>query len=372
MRGWARVLDMRRLLGAAALALALPLLTTTATTAASARGPSGPHRLVWQEHDTPSTESLRGLDAVDTRTAWVAGDDGGVWRTTDGGRSWRDASPTTAQPLAYRDVEAFSRRRAAVLAIGEGNASRILLTHDGGRTWRTTFVNHDPAAFYDCMDFFAGGRRGLAMSDPVDGRFRILATHDGGRSWRVLPSAGMPRADGEFGFAASGTCLETAGHRDAWIGSGGGAARIYHSRDGGRTWRATTSTIPASAAGGVFSLAFRDRHHGVAVGGDFTKEDLGVDASARTRDGVRWVGGGDLGGYRSGADWARLSRHGRHVWHAARLVVAVGPSGSDVSRTQGRTWRTFSDTGFHAVVCVRQHTCWASGTDGRVATLRTP
>jgi hypothetical protein len=122
----------------------------------------------------------------------------------------------------------------------------------------------------------------------------------------------------------------------------------------------------------VFSQAFRDRRHGVAVGGDFEHEDVGTDASAWTRGGRQWVGGGVLGGYRSGADWARLSRSGRHAWHAARLVLAVGPSGSDVSRNGGRTWRTFSDTGFHAVVCVRQHVCWASGTDGRVATLRTP
>ena len=37
------------------------------------------------------------------------------------------------------------------------------------------FVNDDPNAFYDCMAFF-DRHRGLALSDPVQGRFRILAT----------------------------------------------------------------------------------------------------------------------------------------------------------------------------------------------------
>src|SRR5262245_63136371 len=61
--------------------------------------------------------------------------------------------------------------------------------------------------------------RSLAMSDPVDGKFRILATYDGGHSWEVLPDDGMPDAvAGEFGFAASGTCLVIQGN-NAWLRS---------------------------------------------------------------------------------------------------------------------------------------------------------
>jgi enoyl-CoA hydratase/carnithine racemase len=121
----------------------------------------------------------------------------------------------------------------------------------------------------------------------------------------------------------------------------------------------TTAPIPATPAGGVFSLAFRGPHRGVAVGGDFENEDNGVDASGYTHNGRTWTGGGDLGGYRSGVDWVA----GSH-----RTLVAVGPSGSDVTRDGGRTWSRFSDTGFHSVVCV-PGTCWASGTEGRVARL---
>jgi len=129
-------------------------------------------------------------------------------------------------------------------------------------------VNDDPAAFYDCMAFYPGGRRGLAVSDPVDGKFRILATHDFGRSWAVLPNDGMPEAPTEFGFAASGDCLVTAGNT-AYLGSGGGAARVFRSDDHGLTWTATDSTIPPGDAAGVFALAFRTPNKGVAVGGDF-------------------------------------------------------------------------------------------------------
>jgi photosystem II stability/assembly factor-like uncharacterized protein len=220
------------------------------------------------------------------------------------------------------------------------------------------FVNDDPNAFYDCMDFFDGGRRGLALSDPVDGKFRILGTFDSGRSWHVLPTRGMPDAvEGEFAFAASGTCLVTHGDRDAWIGSGGGASRVFHSRDGGFTWKVTAAPIPAAPAGGVFSLAFRNRHDGVMVGGDFTLPDNGVDASGFTHDGDRWRGGGDLTGYRSGVDWL------------GHTLIAVGPTGSDVSYDGARSWKPFDSAAYDAVVCV-DGTCWASGPAGAVAVLR--
>jgi photosystem II stability/assembly factor-like uncharacterized protein len=243
-----------------------------------------------------------------------------------------------------------------VLAIGEGNASRIYRTTDGGQHWELTFVNDDPAAFYDCMDFYAGGHRGLALSDPPDGRFRILATSDSGRSWHVLPNAGMPPAmANEFAFAASGTCLVIRG-RDAWFATGGGASRVFHSRDGGFTWTVTNAPIPASPSGGVFSLAFRNPHEGAMVGGDFAAPASGVDASGFTHDGDNWLGGGDLSGYRSGVAWL------------GRTLIAVGPTGSDVSYDGARSWTAF-DTAAYDAVDRASGICWASGPAGAVARL---
>ena len=316
--------------------------------------------LRWTPVPTGSDQQYRGLDAVSRRVAWVGGSAGEVLRTTDGGERWQDVSPPDSEGLAFRDVEAQDDRRASVLAIGEGDASRIYTTRDGGRHWTLAFVNDDPAAFYDCMDFYAGGRVGLALSDPVGGKFRIAATSDSGRSWHVLPNHGMPAAvKGEFAFAASGTCLVTSG-RDAWFASGGGASRVFHSRDGGLTWKVTDAPIPAAEAGGVFSLAFRNPWQGVMVGGDFTVPDNGVDASGFTRDGGRtWRGGGDLTGYRSGVDW---------VYGSRATLIAVGPTGSDVSYDGARSWKPFDTAAYDAVDCV-PGTCWASGPAGAVAVL---
>lgn len=324
-----------------------------------------PPALRWQEQVLDADQGFRGLDAVDARTAWVTGGSatgkaGTVWRTVDAGRTWAQVGPPGADGLLLRDVEARSAREASVLAIGPGEASRIYRTTDGGRSWTETFRNTDPAAFYDCLAFFPGGRHGLAMSDPVDGRFRMAATDDGGRSWHVLPSTGMPDAAGEAGFAASGDCLVTSGH-EAWFGSGGAASRIYHSRDLGRTWTATPSGIPAGDAAGVFGLAVRD-HLAVAVGGDFADPADGTDAVSTSRDGRHWRSAGDL--THLGEDVAFLPR-------SRSALVVTGESGdvggTSVSLDAGRSWTRVADTGFHTLDCTADGTCWAAGAGGRVA-----
>ncbi|MFH8799094.1 WD40/YVTN/BNR-like repeat-containing protein [Streptomyces sp. NPDC017936] len=357
----------RTAVAAAACAAALAVLTAAPARADGA----GADRAAWargtawalKDTGTPSVR-FRGLAAVDRNTAWVAGTRGTVLRTADGGRSWRDVSPPGAAELQFRDVEAFDARRAVVLAIGEGEASRVYRTDDGGATWTESFRNTDARAFYDCLAFF-DRRHGLAMSDPVDGRFRILSTSDGGRSWTVLPSAGMPPAlDGEAGFAASGQCLVTAGSRDVWLATGGAArARVLHSADRGRTWTAADTPVPAGdPARGVFALAFRDRAHGLAVGGDYRPDQPSPRAAAATGDAGRsWrPAATPPPAYRSGVGW---------LPHSRTAALAVGPTGTDLTTDAGRTWRTVDTGSYDTVDCAPDLGCWAAGEQGRVARL---
>jgi photosystem II stability/assembly factor-like uncharacterized protein len=353
---------MRRTLGILSLTLTLAAPLTAGLMAHANADPSGPSAgpaLRWHQTRVGSKEELRGLDPIDANTAWVSGDKGGVWRTTNGGHSWRDVAPPHSKKLLYRDVEATDAQHALLLAIGPKEASRIYRTTDGGASWTKTFVNHNPDAFFDCMAMWPGGRYGLAMSDPVNGKFRVIRTTDSGRSWKLVDPAGMPAAtDGEFGFAASGTCLVTAGHNRAWIASGGTSSRVLRTSDRGSTWKVTDSTLPPADAGGTFGLSFRNAKHGLAVGGDYTVPGNGADYSAYSGDGGRtWTNGGDLGGYRSGVDW---------VPGAPSLAIAVGTSGADVTYDGGRGWTTFG-AGYDSVQCVKGGVCWASGAKGRVA-----
>jgi photosystem II stability/assembly factor-like uncharacterized protein len=326
--------------------------------ASAAGGPS------WQLTDTGSAQRFRGLAPVSGDVAWVAGSAGTVLRTLDGGRHWQDVSPPGAAALQFRDIEALDARRAVALTIGSGTDSRIYRTTDGGRSWQLAFTNTDDAAFYDCLAF-TDPLHGLALSDPVGGAFRILATSDGGRSWSVRPTAGMPAAlDGEFAFAASGSCLVARPGGAFWFATGGGAqARVFATADSGRTWRVSATPVASGPSAGIYSLAFADARHGIAVGGDFTTPDVAVRAAALTADGGRTWTLATLppAGYRSGSAW---------LSPLLPFALAVGPTGSELSRDGGRTWRGFDTGSFDSVRCAPPGGCWAAGEQGRVAVLR--
>ena len=321
---------------------------------------AGATSLTWQPTPTGTDARLRGLSAVSRHVAWASGSKGTILRTVDGGRTWQQVAPPDTAALDFRDIEAFDARTAVALSIGEGETSRIYRTADGGRTWTEAFRNTDPAAFYNCVAFF-DSRHGLVTGDPVNGEFRVLSTSDGGRSWTRLP--GPTALTGEYQFSASGQCVTVAGRGDAWLATGGSSvARVLHSSDRGRTWTASETPLASSESAGVFATAFRDRRTGVAIGGDFANPTVGTDALALSRDGGRtWREPATApAGYRSGVTY--------HPF-LPNVLLAVGPTGSDVSFDGGRDWRQFYDGSLDTVDCGRDGACWASGATGAVATL---
>ena len=224
------------------------------------------------------------------------------------------------------------------------------------------FTNAEPTAFYDCMTFF-DSKRGLALSDPVDGRFRILGTSDGGRSWQIVDADMPPALPGEFAFAASGQCIVSQGGKHAWFATGGDVvARVFRSDDRGESWQVANTPVHSGPSAGIFALAFRSAQHGLAVGGDFALPTASPDSMAVSDDGgVNWQPVDDEPGeYRSGAHWV-----------TGHTAIAVGPSGSDVSSDHGRSWTRFDDGSFDTVDCAGGFACWASGEQGRVAKLAT-
>ena len=341
------------------LVLILAVMATTTAFTGRHRTPS------WERFDTGTTSRLRGLDAVSAQVAWASGSGGTVLRTVDGGASWQQVGPAGITDLQFRDIEAFDARHAVIMSAGSGEESRVYTTSDSGQTWTETFRNDEPAAFYDCMAFFDRWH-GLALSDPVGGKFRIISTSDGGASWDVLPSDGMPAAlDGEFAFAASGTCLVTAAHGPdiAWFATGGGAeTRVFRSRDHGLTWDVVATPMPSGPAAGIFSLAFRDAVHGIAVGGDFLNPLTAPDGALSTKTSGRSWQPADAqpGEYRSGSAW---------VPHTGQVALAVGPTGSDVTYDRGATWVRFDTSSLDSVDCAPDGACWGSGEQGQVAKL---
>jgi photosystem II stability/assembly factor-like uncharacterized protein len=320
--------------------------------------------LLWVTQPSGVSARLRGVSAVSDEVAWASGAGGTVLRTRDGGRTWQTLSVPGAAQLDFRDVEAFDAASAVLLSVGPGPASRILSTDDAGASWQERYRGEDPRVFLDAIAFW-DAQRGVAVGDSVEGRFFVLLTGDGGRRWRRVPKERLPPAlPGESCFAASGTSVAVAGSGLAWIGTGSkSAARVLRSTDGGLTWSVSATPIPAGPSAGVFSVAFADARHGTAVGGDYKKESEAIDNAAVTEDGgVTWRLVRGLRGYRSAVAYLPGSR--------GRTLLAVGPSGSDLSDDGGLTWRPASAEGFDALgFASRGGRGWAVGAGGRIASL---
>jgi photosystem II stability/assembly factor-like uncharacterized protein len=312
----------------------------------------------WQKQIVVSQADFRGLCVVSSDVAWVSGTQGTFARTIDGGTTWSVGTVPGAEKLDFRDVEAFGDKMAYLLSAGVANTSRIYKTVDGGKSWVKQFTNGDPAAFFDAIAFW-DEQNGIALGDPVKGRFQLLVTADGGGHWRPVAAKTLPPAlPGEGAFAASGSCLVTLGKSEVWFATGGArTARIFHSQDRGQNWEVRETPIMAGVdSAGIFSIAFRDRHHGMIVGGDYHRPQESGATAAITSDG--------------GKTWKVLDKQlpfcSAVAWAKDRWI-AVGTAGSHVSLDNGATWKRLDRENYNSVGFTSTGEGWAVGPKGRIA-----
>jgi photosystem II stability/assembly factor-like uncharacterized protein len=313
----------------------------------------------WHIQYSDSTALFIGISVVDEYTVWVSGSGGKYVRTTDGGETWIPGTVPGADSLQFRDVHAFDATTAYLLSIGNGPSSRIYRTDDAGSTWNMVFQNEDPNGFFDCFSFWDRDH-GIAFSDSYENEFQLITTDDGGTSWNRIDPALVPDArEGEGAFAASGTCVVTRPGGYGWFSTGASSVdtRVIRTTDYGATWtEAPTPIASFSSSSGIFSLSFLDDMTGVALGGEYSNPDTLVQNVAVTSDGgASWKLGGqsNLTGSIFG---------GTYVPDApSPTIVAVAPTGTDLSTDNGMTWTRIDSSSFWTVGFVHAGAGWAAG-----------
>ena len=319
----------------------------------------------WVPQQSGTNAEFRGLVATSASVVWASGTRGRVARTTDGGATWSVDSVPGASGLDFRAIAPRSDRLAWVISAGpaEQGQAQIFRTTDGAN-WVRQFTTAQTGVFLDAIAFW-DDRHGIALSDPVGGKLFILATDDGGETWAQVPvDAAPPVLPGEAAFAASGTCLVVQGSSNVWIGTGGGArARVFRSTNRGRTWQVADTPLHAgNAASGIFSLAFSDSRHGVAVGGEYSKPKQEFDNVAVTDDGgATWrrARGPLPRGYMSAVAFVPAS--------GGRQLVAVGLAGTARSDDAGESWTMVDTVAYNSVTFAPSGDGWAAGPRGRIA-----
>jgi len=324
-----------------------------------------PAEAQWWKVETSGLDSnLRGVSVVfapDAKGApapvvWASGSNGVILRSLGPGNTWQRLHVTGAEALDFRGIIAFSATTAYAMSSGEGEKSRIYKTTDGGKTWTLQYTGKRKEFFLDSVACLSD-KHCFTLSDPVDGKFLLLVTEDG-QHWNPLPSDKMPAAlPGEGAFAASNTCLLVSGE-EIFFGTGGPAARVFHSSDKGRTWTVEETPLAhGNASSGIFSIT-RTENVVIVVGGDYQDPKKASAVAAYSLDrGKTWqLSGRQPGGYRSAV-----------ACRDDALCVVVGPDGEDVSLSKGAAWKSTDSLNLNAVAILNFNEGWAVGPQGTIA-----
>ncbi|MBC7615093.1 MAG: oxidoreductase [Pedobacter sp.] len=283
--------------------------------------------------------SMRGISVVSDRVAWVSGSNGQVGKTLNGGETWEWTTPKGYEKLDFRDIEAFDDQNAVV--VNAGTPAYILVTADGGKSWRETYKNIDSAIFLDGMGFW-NRKEGIIFGDPINNKMQLLKTIDGGLTWNnISDNLKKKFVMGEAGFAASGTTIRTGNDGKVWIASGGKVSNIYYSPNYGKKWKVYhCPIIQGESSTGPFSIGFSDAKTGIVVGGNYLKDKEHTNnVLLTTNGGKNWTKPTTpVLGYRSAVE---------HI--KDQLWFATGSSGTDYSSDGGQNWTNISALNFNAI-----------------------
>jgi photosystem II stability/assembly factor-like uncharacterized protein len=198
--------------------------------------------------------------AGDPSTFYVAGANGGVWKTINGGTTWKPIFDDQSV-LSIGEI-AVAPSNPDIIYVGTGeenprnNASfgnGVYRSNDGGETWthigledsdriaRIRVDHRNPDVAYACVLGHEWG--------PSEQR-GVFKTTDGGKNWQKVlfkdtltgcSDIDVNPANVNEVYAGMYTYLRQAWH----LNSGGGETALYKSMDGGATWKKLTNGIPA-------------------------------------------------------------------------------------------------------------------------------
>lgn len=173
----------------------------------------------WAIQATNSRQHIQDISAWDSQRAVVVGNQGVVFVTGDGGRSWKEVQVPKSS-VANKLIRVKTFPDGSAWTIGEMGA--VLVTHDYGTTWtrqsKEEDVGWNDVTFIDSKTGFIVGEFG-----------RILHTTDGGVHWQSLSNPVKSSLTGiSFKDAKNGVAVGMEGV-------------VLLTSNGGKTWKEQTS-----------------------------------------------------------------------------------------------------------------------------------
>ena len=218
--------------------------------------PTPVQRPEWSAQSSGALAKLSGVFFVDRDRGWVAGSNGTLLATEDGGAKWRrHALPERQSSEALNDIWFFNSDRGLLLGeyglfnrkgdIDWSEKAFLLMSKDRGGNWEAGTLRRPPDSILLRMSF-ANDQLGWAVGESGT----IQRTIDGGATWALQEA---PTRKLLYDVAA-------IDDSHAWaVGAGG---TILRTVDGGRNWNEQSSGV----AQALRAVHFVDLQRGWAVG----------------------------------------------------------------------------------------------------------
>lgn len=213
------------------------------------------------------------------------------YRTTDGGKTWERLPQEPEKDATFSSFFFIDESRGWLTEVkrvhserfGLGNASIIMITDDGGKSWKlqASFPNEvdiHEIRFLNANEGFAVGAQIIDSRPPYD-ELLVLKTSNGGNEWTNISGPAKAAIKNEREFPSdSGKDIQWTPSSVLLLTRYG---KFISTRDGGRTWKL------------IASFKY-ERSEGTATSPGFGKLELDPSGSARAI--VASLGRGDYEG----------------------------------------------------------------------------
>ena len=189
--------------------------------------------------------AILSIHFINATNGFFVGDRGQIFKTTDTGNSYTDYSPT------YETIKPISFPTPAVGYMSSWN--ELFKTTDTGQTWsKLPFTPAQPRGrWFQQMHFFSKDTGIALLQDPV----AIYKTENGGLTWRSITLPAL-YTDQVIGFFVLGNTI--------YLNTNGAYGYItFQSKDRGETWRIQEQNV----SHGCRNMFFTDEKNGYGSSG---------------------------------------------------------------------------------------------------------
>ena len=289
----------------------------------------------------------------------------GVYKSSDGGRTWQHLDLQDAQQIASIIVDPKDANRVFVAAQGHPygpNEQRgIFRSLNGGRTWEKVLYKDENAGGMDLVfdprnsqvifaSLWASRRPPWTTGGGYDGPGSgLYKSTDGGSSWRQL-TRGLPGATEGIGRIGPTVSPSDPDRMYAWVNAKKGSG-IYRSDDGGESWQQVNDEERVWGRGDDFGCVRVDPRNKdviyVANTSTYRSTDAGKDFTA-----IKGAPGGD--------DY-------HTIWinpENPDIIALAVDQGATISVNGGRTWSSWYNqptAQFYHVITDSEFPYWVYG-----------